>query len=67
MQGAASIRTGAYWFVREDRKRSGNAADGRSWTGSYLRARRLGDSAAAMKNSAVASRTIVAPDGRSNR
>ncbi len=37
MQGAASIRTGAYWFVREDRKRSGNAADGHSWTGSPAR------------------------------
>ncbi len=28
-----SARTAAYWVVREERTRSGNAADGRSWTG----------------------------------
>jgi hypothetical protein len=33
MQGGASARTAAYWFVREERTRSNNAADGRSWTG----------------------------------
>jgi hypothetical protein len=27
-------RTAAYWVVREDRKRSDNAADDPSWTGS---------------------------------
>ncbi len=35
MQGGASARTAAYWVVREERTRSDNAADGRSWTGSY--------------------------------
>jgi hypothetical protein len=33
MQGGASARTAAYWVVREERTRSENAADGRSWTG----------------------------------
>src|SRR5574341_562063 len=32
-------RTAAYWVVREDRKRSGNAAGGHSWTGSPVSAR----------------------------
>jgi hypothetical protein len=34
MPGGASARTAAYWVVREERTRSDNTADGRSWTGS---------------------------------
>jgi molybdopterin synthase sulfur carrier subunit len=34
MQGAASTDPERTPFVREERKRSGNAADGHSWTGS---------------------------------
>ena len=36
MQGGARNPPGAYWFVREEGFRSDNAADGPSWTGSYL-------------------------------
>ncbi len=36
MQGGASARTAAYCVVHEERTRSDNAADGHSWTGSYL-------------------------------
>jgi hypothetical protein len=35
MQGAARTGPKRTVCVREDRKHSGNAADGRSWTGSY--------------------------------
>ncbi len=35
MQGGVRNPAGAYWVVREEGFRSDNAADGRSWTGSY--------------------------------